>query len=64
MGFHLAAGKAIKLMAPTASENGFDAGVRLAEAVPRDLIAMPLGPHPRHVVVGAPNYFANKRRPT
>jgi DNA-binding transcriptional LysR family regulator len=33
-------------------KDGFDAGVRLAEAVPQDMIAMPLGPHTRHVVVG------------
>jgi len=26
-------------------KDGFDAGVRLAEAVPRDMIAMPLGSH-------------------
>jgi len=41
----------------------FDAGVRLHEAVPQDMIAMPLGPHTRHVVVGAPSYFANRPRP-
>jgi DNA-binding transcriptional LysR family regulator len=29
-------------------KDGFDAGVRLAEAIPRDMIAMPLGPHTRH----------------
>src|SRR5258706_12751399 len=44
--------------------DGFDAGVRLAEAVPQDMIAVPLGPDTRHVVVGAPSYFANKSRPT
>jgi DNA-binding transcriptional LysR family regulator len=27
------------------------------------MIAMPLGPHRRHVVVGAPSYFANRPRP-
>src|SRR3984957_6020209 len=43
---------------------GFDAGVRHAEAVPQDMIAMPLGPHRRHVVVGAPIYFANRPRPS
>jgi DNA-binding transcriptional LysR family regulator len=43
--------------------DGFDAGVRLAGAVPQDMIAMPLGPHTRHVVVGAPSYFANRLRP-
>src|SRR3984893_9164428 len=44
-------------------KEGFDAGVRLAEAVPRDMIAMPLGSHARHVVVGAASYFANRSRP-
>jgi DNA-binding transcriptional LysR family regulator len=44
-------------------KEGFDAGVRLAEAVPRDMIAMPLGPQTRHVVVGTPGYFANRPRP-
>jgi DNA-binding transcriptional LysR family regulator len=44
-------------------KDGFEAGVRLAEAVPQDMIAMPLGQHTRHVVVGAPSYFANRPRP-
>ena len=44
-------------------EEGFDAGVRLAEAVPRDMIAMPLGSSARHVVVGTPSYFSNRPRP-
>src|SRR6202045_1845807 len=44
-------------------KEGFDAGVRLAEAVPQVMIAMPLGPHTRHVVVGAASYFANRPRP-
>lgn len=44
--------------------DGFDAGVRLAEAVPQDMIAVPLGPHTRHVVVGAPSYFSNRSRPS
>ncbi|MER8873396.1 IS66 family insertion sequence element accessory protein TnpB [Mesorhizobium sp. M0814] len=38
-------------------------GVRLAEAVPQDAIAIPLGPHTRHVVAGAPSYFADRLRP-
>src|SRR6202047_1799911 len=45
-------------------KDGFDAGLRHAEAVPQDRIAMPLGPHTRHVVVGAPSYFANRPRPS
>jgi DNA-binding transcriptional LysR family regulator len=44
-------------------KDGFDAGVRLAEAVPQDMIAVPLGPHTRHVVIGAPSYFSNRSRP-
>jgi DNA-binding transcriptional LysR family regulator len=44
--------------------DGFDAGVRLAETVPQDMIAVPLGPNARHVVVGAPSYFAKRSRPT
>src|SRR6202166_940956 len=45
-------------------KEGFDAGVRLAEAVPRDMIAMPLVPYARHDVVGAPSYFAKRAPPT
>jgi len=37
---------------------GFDAGIRLAETVPRDMIAVPLGPPQRFAVVGSPSYFA------
>jgi hypothetical protein len=44
--------------------DGFGAEVRLAEAVPQDMIAVPLGPHTRHVVVRAPSYFANRSRPS
>jgi hypothetical protein len=43
--------------------DGFDAGVNKAEAVPQDMIAVSLGPHTRHVVVGAPSYFANRPLP-
>jgi DNA-binding transcriptional LysR family regulator len=38
--------------------DGFDAGIRLAESVPRDMIAVSLGPAQRFAVVGAPAYFA------
>lgn len=37
---------------------GFDAGIRLAEAVPQDMIAVPLSPDLRLVVVGSPEYLA------
>jgi DNA-binding transcriptional LysR family regulator len=40
---------------------GFDAGIRLAESVPQDMVAVPCGPDSRFIVVGAPAYF--ERRP-
>ena len=42
---------------------GFDAGIRLAETVPRDMIAIPCSPSLRFVVVGTPGYFARRGRP-
>jgi DNA-binding transcriptional LysR family regulator len=42
---------------------GFDAGVRLAELVPRDMVSIPIGKTQRHVVVGAPSYFASRTQP-
>jgi len=36
---------------------GFDAGIRLGEAVAKDMIAVRLGPDLRTVVVGTPEYF-------
>jgi DNA-binding transcriptional LysR family regulator len=43
--------------------DGFDAGVRLAEMVPRDMISIPVGKTQRHVVVGAPSYFTTRTQP-
>ena len=43
--------------------DGFDAGVRLAELVPRDMISIPIGKTQRHVVVGAPAYFGTRTKP-
>ncbi|MGH8158121.1 MAG: LysR family transcriptional regulator [Rhodanobacter sp.] len=37
---------------------GFDAGIRLAESVPQDMVAVSLGPNLRMVVVGSPAYLA------
>ena len=42
---------------------GFDAGVRLAESVPQDMVAIPCGPDSRFIVVGAPDYFARASVP-
>ncbi|EUC12404.1 transcriptional regulator, LysR family [Burkholderia sp. BT03] len=43
---------------------GFDAGVRLADRVPLDMVAIPVGgPTQRHIVVGAPSYFSTRQLP-
>ncbi len=42
---------------------GFDAGIRLAESVPRDMVAIPCSPPVRYVVVGTAAYFAKRPRP-
>lgn len=42
---------------------GFDAGVRLAEMVPPDMIAVPILSQMRLIVVGSPAYFAGRTRP-
>lgn len=41
-------------------EKGFDAGVRLGEAVPKDMIAVRLGPDIRFLVVASPSYLATQ----
>jgi DNA-binding transcriptional LysR family regulator len=42
---------------------GFDAGIRLAESVPRDMVAIPCSPPLRFVVVGTPEYLARHGKP-
>ncbi|WP_027580732.1 LysR family transcriptional regulator [Bradyrhizobium sp. Ai1a-2] len=42
---------------------GFDAGFRLAEQVPADMISVPLGRSERLVIVGSPAYLAERTRP-
>src|ERR1700750_1895841 len=42
---------------------GFDAGFRPADTVPRDMIAVPFGPPVRFAVVGPPDYFLRHERP-
>ncbi|HZZ67424.1 MAG TPA: LysR family transcriptional regulator [Phenylobacterium sp.] len=42
---------------------GFDAGVRLAEFVPPDMIAVPITRTMRTLVVGSPAYFEGRPRP-
>ncbi len=36
---------------------GYDAGIRVADAVPRDMVSVPMGPDLRMAVVGSPAYF-------
>jgi DNA-binding transcriptional LysR family regulator len=43
---------------------GFDAGVRLGDTVPADMIAVPLGREQDFAVVGAPDYLAGHKPPT
>jgi len=41
----------------------FDAGVRLGEAIAKDMVAVRIGPDLRMIVVGAPAYFASRPVP-
>ena len=41
----------------------FDAGLRLGESVAKDMVAVRIGPDLRMAVVGAPAYFAGRRKP-
>jgi DNA-binding transcriptional LysR family regulator len=43
--------------------DGFDAGVRPANRVPQDMIAIPIGPDQRFAVVGSPSYLAGREKP-
>ncbi len=42
---------------------GFDAGIRLTEQLPQDMIAVPFGPKQRLLVVGTRAYFAKHHAP-
>ena len=43
--------------------DGFDAGIRIQEAVPRDMISVPIGGPVRSIVVGSPAYFEGRSAP-
>ncbi|KAA3441708.1 LysR family transcriptional regulator [Mesorhizobium sp. SARCC-RB16n] len=43
--------------------DGFDAGVRLADAIPQDMIAVPFGGPTRFVAVAAPAYLTGRKPP-
>lgn len=42
---------------------GFDAGVRLGPLIAADMVAVPLSPPFRFIVVGSPAYFARREQP-
>ncbi len=42
---------------------GFDAGIRLADSVPQDMVAVPFGDRQRFAVVGSPAYLAQHKAP-
>ncbi|WEX86499.1 LysR family transcriptional regulator [Sinorhizobium garamanticum] len=44
-------------------ERQFDAGVRLGEAVARDMVAVRIGPDVSYAVVGSPEYFRRRSAP-
>jgi DNA-binding transcriptional LysR family regulator len=44
-------------------KDGFDAGIRLTAHLPGDMIAVPLGPEQRLIVVGSPKYFKVREQP-
>ncbi len=44
-------------------EQGFDAGVRLLETVPKDMVAVKFGGDVRFITVAAPSYLDGKARP-
>jgi DNA-binding transcriptional LysR family regulator len=45
-------------------ERQFDAGVRLGEAIARDMVAVRIGPDVRYAVVGSPDYFKHCSAPS
>lgn len=45
------------------AEGRFDAGVRLGEHLAEDMIAVPIGPDVRMIVVGSPDYLAGRPKP-
>jgi len=42
---------------------GFDAGIRLGDSVPQDMIAVNISPAQRFAVLGSPDYFAKHPAP-
>ncbi len=44
------------------AEGSFDCGVRLADLVPEDMVAVPIGPEQQHIVVASPIYLEKAPR--
>ncbi|SCB58431.1 DNA-binding transcriptional regulator, LysR family [Rhizobium aethiopicum] len=44
-------------------EQGFDAGIRLLETVPKDMVAVKFGGDVRFIAVAAPSYLESRERP-
>ncbi|TWB08744.1 LysR family transcriptional regulator [Rhizobium sp. ERR 1071] len=44
-------------------EHGFDAGIRLLESVPKDMVAVKFGGDVRFIAVAAPSYLRGRARP-
>ena len=42
---------------------GFDAGIRLGDSIPQDMIAVDISPQQRFAVLGSPDYFSNHSTP-
>jgi DNA-binding transcriptional LysR family regulator len=40
--------------------DGFDFGVRMADLVPTDMIAIPIGKPQRHAVIASPSYLRQR----
>ncbi|SFB13067.1 LysR substrate binding domain-containing protein [Pseudomonas sp. NFIX10] len=43
--------------------DGFDAGIRLGESIPQDMIAVPIGPDIRFITVASPDYLKTHSYP-
>jgi DNA-binding transcriptional LysR family regulator len=44
-------------------DQGLDAGIRLGDSIPQDMIAIDISPRQRFAVLGSPGYFADRPAP-
>ena len=52
-----------KAASSTLSQQEYDMGIRSADLVPSDMIAVPFGPAQSYAVVASPTYFENREKP-